>query len=220
MNWKKLFVKFIDNWPAKVLSLLLAIILFIFHRMSTLETRFFSRPIVLEHLNAMTPSGSYPRMIRVSIRGEAGSIYSILEEDIEIYVDMEKFETPGAYSVPVLWRKKGTALGVAPLQISVDPVEITFSLDRRISKFVPITASFRGQLEAGFNMTSFSINPAQVIIEGPAEIISGVFELYTENVDLDGRTSDFSTTVNILRRDPMVMIRGDGTTEFSGNISQ
>jgi len=217
---RKLFEKAAENWPAKVLCLGLAIVLFVFHRMSTLEVRFFSVPLNIERRGALMPSSSYPRMIRVSLRGEANSIYPIMEDDIEVYVDMDAVDAPGTYTVPVQWRKKGTALGVEPLQVTVDPVEITLSLDQKISKFVPLTASFRGNVERGFTLTSYSLNPTQIIIDGPAELMGGIFELYTEPIDLDGRRSDFTATVNILNRDPLIVIRGNGTTEFRGNISQ
>jgi len=220
LDGRKLFAKAVENWPAKVLALGLAIILFVFHRMTTLENRFFSVPLTVERKASLMPSSSYPRMIRVGLRGEANSIYPILEDDIEVYVDVEKFDTPGVYTVPVQWRKKGTALGVEPLQITVDPMEITLSLDNKISKVVPLTASLQGQVETGYTMTSYSLNPAQVVIDGPAELLWSVSEVFTEAVDLDGRRSDFTTTVNILNRDPLMVIRGNGTTEFHGIISQ
>jgi YbbR domain-containing protein len=220
MNMRKIFAKAIENWPVKILSIGLAIILFVFHRMSTLEERFFSVPLTVENVGALMPSSSFPRMIRVGLKGEANSIFPILEDDIEVYVDMNNFNNPGNFKVPVQWRKKGTALGVEPLQISVDPVELSLSLDHKISKFVPITASLRGQVEMGHTMTSYSLNPAQVIIDGPAGLMVGISELYTDNVDLDGRKDDFSLTVNILNRDPLIVIRGNGTAEFRGHISQ
>jgi len=220
LNPRKLFAKAVENWPAKVLCMGLAIVLFVFHRMSSLEVRFFSVPLNVERRGALMPSSSYPRMIRVSLRGEANSIYPIVEDDIEVYVDMDAFDTPGTYTVPVQWRKKGTALGVEPLQVTVDPVEITLSLDQKISKLVPLTASFRGNVETGYTLTSYSLNPNQIIIDGPAELMGGIFELYTEPIDLDGRRTDFTATVNILNRDPLIVIRGSGTTEFHGNISQ
>ena len=220
MGPRKFLALAVDNWPAKVLSLALAIILFVIHRMSMLETRYFFTPLVIENLSTMMPSSSYPMMIRVSLRGEAYNLYSILENDVQTYVDMAKFDTPGTYDVLVQWRKKGTAMEVEPLQIFVEPMEITFSLDYKISKFVPVTANFMGQLEVGYNMTSYSLNPNQVIVEGPAAIMGGISELNTELIDLGGRRSDFSVTAAILRREPLILIRGDGTTEFSGAISQ
>jgi YbbR domain-containing protein len=220
LNWRNLFAKIVRNWPAKILSLALAIILFTFHRISILETRFFSTPIIIENLNGMMPAGQYPRMIRVSVRGESNSVYSILEDDIETYVDMSRINTRGTYVVPVQWRKRSAVQGAQPIQISVEPIQITLAVDYRISKLVPVTASFRGQVETGYNMTSFSLNPSQVIIDGPAELMGGVSELHTEFIDLGGRRNNFSITAHILQSDPLIIIRGNGTTEFNGLISQ
>ena len=220
MNARKIFVKAVEHWPAKVISIGLAIILFIFHRISTQEERFFSVPLKIERLNTLMPSGFYPRVIRIGLRGEANSIYPVLEDDIEAYVDMAEYGEPGTFVVPVQWRKRGGALGTEPLQITVDPMEITFSLDYKISKFVPLTASLRGQLEAGCTMVSYSLNPSQVIVDGPVSLMDDVSEFYTELIDLDGRSSDFSVTVNILHSNPLIIVRGNGMTDFSGMVGQ
>jgi hypothetical protein len=166
------------------------------------------------------PAASYPRIIWVSLRGEASSLFHILEDDIEAYVDMGRYNMPGTYTVPVQWRKRGSALGADPIQITVNPIEITFSLDYKISKFVPITANFRGNVVAGYNITSYSLNPFQVIIDGPAGLMGSIFELPTEPIDLDGRRSDFSLTVNVINNDPLIFVRGNGTSDFSGIIGQ
>jgi YbbR domain-containing protein len=220
LDSKKAIAKAAQNWPAKVLSIILAVFLFVFHRMSTLEERFFSVPLNVETKGNLTPSSSYPRMIRVSIRGDPNSIYPILEDDIEAFADFEKYDAPGAYHSPVQIRKKGTALGVEPLEITVDPLEINLSLDHRISKFVPLAASLRGRLDSGYSLSSYTLNPTQVIIDGPSELIGGISELQTDFIDLDGRTGDFSMMVNILNRNPLIVIRGNGITEFRGFISR
>jgi hypothetical protein len=59
-----------------------------------------------------------------------------------------------------------------------------------------------------------------VIIDGPSELIANISELYTDFIDLDGRTDDFSMMVNILNRDPLTVIRGNGITDFRGFISR
>jgi YbbR domain-containing protein len=220
LDSKKLIAKAVQNWPVKVLSIILALFLFIFHRMSTLEERFFSVPLDVETQGSLIPSSSYPRMIRVRLRGDPNSIYPILEDDIEAFVDFEKYDVPGTYNSPIEIRKKGTALGVEPLEITVDPLEISLSLDQKISKFVPLTANLRGRPDSGYSLSSYTLNPTQVIIDGPSEFIGGISELHTDFIDLDGRTGDFSMMVNILNRDPLIVIRGNGITEFRGFISQ
>ena len=220
MNARKIFDKAVENWPAKVLSIGLAIILFVFHRMSTLEERFFSVPLNIVRDGPLVPSSPYPRMIRVNLRGEANSIFSILEDDIGVYVDINDLDVPGIYTIPIQWHNNSSIQRLEPLQITVDPMEITLSLDHRMSKAVPLAVTLRGQVEAGYSMTSYSLNPAEVIVEGPAELVSGISEVFTEAIDLDGRRSEFSIMTNILNRDSLMVIRGSGTSEFHGIINQ
>lgn len=220
MTFKKLLAKAIENWPVKVLSIGLAIVLFIFHRMSLLEERFFSVPLIIEQRSSLMPSSPYPTMIRVSLRGEANSIYPILEEDIEVYADLGAYVSPGTYNVPVQWRKKGTAANPAALQITVDPIEFPLTLDHKISKFVPLSVNLRGQVEPGHVMTSYTLEPPRIIIDGPAGLMISIASLNTAEIDLDGRNSDFSVSVNIINPDPLVILRGDGTTQFHGIISR
>jgi len=216
----KFLARAVENWPVKVLSLALSILLLIYHRMSLLDTRVFYTPIVVEQINAMMPSNSYPRVIKVSLKGESQELNSILEDDIEAYVNLRDIKTPGTYTVAVQLRKKGTAQGVEPLQITLDPMEITFSMDLKISKFVPVSVNFIGQVEAGYNMNSYSIEPNQVVVEGPAAVMGNISELYTDYIDLSARRSDFSVSAPILHNDPLIVIRGDGTVNFSASISQ
>ncbi|MDR1899577.1 MAG: hypothetical protein LBQ55_06190 [Treponema sp.] len=215
---RKLLAKAAENWPAKVLSVALAIILFVFHRMSTLENRFFSVPLNVELDSVLVPASSYARMVRVSLRGDANSIFPILEDDIEAYVDLKKYQSEGWYRAPVQVRKKGTALGVEPLEISVDPMEISLQLDHKISKYVPLTANLRGSLQNGYDLISYTLTPTQVVVDGPLNVVEAVSELYTDYIDLDGRDADFSVTVSVLNRDPLLVIRGNGAAEFRGFV--
>ena len=219
LNIRKTLDKVTENWVAKAASVGLAVFLFVFHRMTTLETRFFSVPLSVETNSAFVPSSTFPRVIRVSLRGDANSIYPILEDDIEAYIDLKKYNSVGLYRSPVQVRKKGSALGLEPLEIVVDPVEISLSLDRRVIKYLPLSANLRGNVEAGYDLESHSLSPTQVAVDGPAGVLETVSELHTDYVDLDGRSEDFSVMVNILNPDPLIIVRGNGMTEFKGYIS-
>jgi YbbR domain-containing protein len=130
LDLNKLLAKITENWPAKVLSLALAIIIFLFHRMNVLENRVFSASLGIESGN-MAAASSYPRTVRVKVRGEKDSIGSILEEDIEVYLDLKRFSEEGTHRVPLQFRKMGTALGIDPLEITIDPPEIVLDLEKR-----------------------------------------------------------------------------------------
>ncbi|GHV13994.1 hypothetical protein FACS189491_09730 [Spirochaetia bacterium] len=215
---KKLLARTAENWPIKVLSIALAIILFVFHRNSTLESRSFSTPLRIEHSTSLIPASSYTRTIRVSLRGDKNSINSILEDDIEAYIDLQKYETEGLYRIPVQFRKDGTAQEVEPLEITVEPMEISLELDRRLSKLLPLTATFRGSIEEGYDLAFQTLTPNQVTVEGPLRLLTNVTELRTDEIDLSGRNADFSLMVNILNPNPLLVIRGNRMTEFWGAV--
>jgi YbbR domain-containing protein len=220
MDYRKLLLKIAEDWPAKVLSIALAIVLFVFHRMNSMEERFFSVPLHVETDGNYTVSSPYERTIRISMKGEANSIYTILEGDIEAYVDL-KGKNSGHYNAPVLIRKEGAAVGVDPLEITVDPTGVSLTIDLKVSKYAPLAAvQTRGELKAGYRLVSSTLTPDRVVIEGPSGIIANIADLSTEDIDLDNRDSDFSVTVNILNHEPLTTIRGSGTAEFRGYVEE
>src|SRR6056297_808165 len=74
---------FFDNWPAKVMAIAAAIILFLFQRIVTMEERFFSVPLQIETTGRYLPVAPFPQSVRVHLRGEADNIDTILENDIK-----------------------------------------------------------------------------------------------------------------------------------------
>ena len=220
MNIRNILTRAAENWPAKVFSIALAMVLFVFHQMNSLAERFFSVPLVLESHTSLVPASSFPRMIRITLRGEANSLYLIQEDDIRAFVDLSRFSAPGNYQAAVQINKRGLALEITPLEIRMEPGEISFSLDHKISKIVPLKADIRGEVEPGYLLNNFSLNPHQVIIDGPSGHMGNIIELDTEEINVSGHAGDFNLTVNIVNRDPLFTIRGSGVTEFHGFVSR
>lgn len=220
MKNKKIIDRIVDRWPVKVLSVAAAILLFMFNRMSTLEERFFSVPLRVNLEGTLVPASSYPRMARVTLRGEANAVFPILEEDIEAFIDLTRYKTEGVYKAPVQIRKKGTAAAVDPLEVHVDPLEVAVALERKVVKSVPVTPSFRGYLESGFELSSYSVTPPQVEISGPASLVERVTDVTTDFIELSGKKENFSVGVKILNREPLLAVKGDAQVVFAGAISQ
>ncbi|MDR0556940.1 MAG: hypothetical protein LBG43_03585 [Treponema sp.] len=219
LDYRKMLLKIAENWTAKVISVVLAILLFAFHKASSMEERFFSAPLRLEIDGSYTPSSPYDQTIRVGLRGEANSVYPILEDDIIAYIDL-KGKTKGTYHAPVQIRKKGTALGVEPLEIKVEPGEISLTIDHKASKTVPLKTNVRGSLRNGYHLADWSLSPEQAVIDGPADVIANISELFTEDVELGDHDSDFSVVVNILNHEPLAILRGGATVEFKGVVQE
>jgi YbbR domain-containing protein len=210
--------KIAENWPAKALSIALAIILFVFHRMNTLSTRPVSIPLTVQTGAELVPANPSPRTVRVILRGEEDSITSIAEGDITAFIDLNRYKTKGWHRAPVQIQKAGSALGIEPLEITVNPMEISVLLDWNGSKTVPLAVDIRGRAPSGFDLADYSISPKEIAVTGPLGVLENITEFKTESVDLQGRSGDFTVTVNIINTNPLVIMRGDRTVEFNGVI--
>jgi YbbR domain-containing protein len=219
-NTRKFLIKITDKWPVKVLSVAAALILSIFYRINTLESRFISLPLRVESNEYLVPASPFPQVVRVTLRGEPNSINPILEDDIETYIDLRRYTNEGMYRIPVQIRRKGSALGIEPLEISIDPIEITVRLENKVSRHINVSPVFRGTVAAGFELTSQSIIPTSVIADGPRSSMEMLYEFNTRTIDLEGRYEDFSVMVNIINDDPLIIIYGSRMIEYHGTIRQ
>jgi YbbR domain-containing protein len=216
----RLLAKVAENWVIKVLSIAVAIILFVFHQMSTLDQRFFSVPLDIESHGNMIPASSYPRTVRVSIRGEASKLGPILEEDIEAYLDLDRYSSRSTQKIPVQIRKKGTTLGIEPLEINVNPAIISMEVDHKLGKMVPVSLVLQGTPQQGYELVSYSLNPSQVQVYGPSTLLGNLNDLSTQPVDLEGRSEDFSATLSLLNQNPLLTVQRESVIEFHCSIRE
>jgi len=211
----KIFPKrFFDDWPAKVLSLAAALLVFFFFNLTRLEQRYLSIPLVVSLNDEFVPSSQFPRTVRVSMRGERDTLYTLREDDIAASVDLSGYRSEGAYSVPVHLERRGAALAVDPLELSADPGEIVVGMERKTIRSIPVTPSFRGFLEPGFELVSFELEPAEVEISGPAGAVARATDIATESIELGSRKADFSVDARLVKKDNLISLVDDGTVQI------
>jgi len=220
LNSAKIIAKITEKWPVKVLSLAAAIIISVFYRMNNLETRFFTVPLIIQSSETLIPAASFPSAVRISLRGEADGIQPILEEDIEAFIDLGRYTLEGNYRVPVQIRKRGSALGVEPLEISVLPIEIPLLLEQMETKNINVFPVFYGTVADGFELTYQSLIPGSITVTGPRSVLENHIEFYTEIINLDRRYDDFSIMVNIVNDNHLISILGNRMLEFRGSIKR
>lgn len=220
MSLNKLLEKIAHNWPVKALSVVTAIILFSFHRMSILEERFFSVPLQVRSEGYIVPAGPKPSVVKVTLRGDAATVHPILESDIQVFLDLAKYSSEGIFRIPVHIEKSGSALVAEGLEIRVEPSEIRMPLEYKASKLVDITPNIRGFPESGYELTSWLLNPSRVEISGPASRVAEIQEVYTDFVDMNGKRESFSVQLNILNPDTLVSLNMDQTVEYKAVIKQ
>jgi hypothetical protein len=212
--------RLLADLPAKLICLTAAVILFFFHRVNTMTERFFSVPLQVDVPAGLAVASSYPKSVRITLRGAEEAIYPILEEDIEASVTLEGHKAPGAFREPVRVERKGTAANVEPLEVRVDPQEITFKLDTLMERRVNVIADIRGSPAYGYELAQYSVSPQTVVIRGAKSFVQAVNALSTEEIDLTGRTSPFTMRVKTVLANPLLRVAGDSTVEFRAAIQE
>lgn len=220
MRNKGFWARAFSDWPAKVLSFAAALLLFFFYRLNRLEERYLSVPLSVQMNEEYVPASQYPRSVRVTLRGESNALYAIQEEDLRAVLDLSSERGEGVAKAPVLIEKRGNALGIDPLEILAEPPEIAVAMERKVSRIVPITPSFRGYLEPGYELVSFDFSPAEVEIAGPASAVARVADVATDSIELSGRREDFTVKTRLARRDPLILVVGSDAVEFSAAVQQ
>ncbi len=218
MKAPSLVERAITDWPAKIVCLVLALLLFLFYRMSTLDQRYFSVPLSVEANGNFAPASTYPKMVKIRLRGETDSIYPILESDITASIDLSRFDAEGEVRIPVRAHLSGTALGIDPLEVTVDPAEVKIRLERRLTKKVPVNPDFGGFPETGFELTGYTVKPSTVEISGPRSVLAKLAAVSTETIDLSGRSGNFSGTALLLNGNPLVDFAGNERVEYDVGV--
>ena len=220
MPSKGLGKRLLANWPAKALSLAAALLLFFFYRLNRLEDRYISVPLAVATNDEYVLASQTPRSVRVTLRGESNAIASIQEEDVRATLDLTSYRAEGQYRAPVQVERRGTALGVDPLEIHTDPADVAVSIGKRVTRTVPVTPSFKGFLVPGYELVSFDLTPSEVEISGPAGAVSQVDDVQTDFIELSGRSADFVVKTRVVNKESLVSISGSGSVEFRAVVQR
>ncbi|HUX13915.1 MAG TPA: CdaR family protein [Spirochaetia bacterium] len=220
MKSSSLLQRLMQNWPVKILAVAAAVLLFFFNQLSRLEVRYFSVPLQLVLPSGYVPGAAYPSKVRVTLRGESDAIFRVLEEDVEAYADFSSHDGEGVFKEPIQIRKKGTALNIDPLEITVEPLDVAITLERRMSKSIEIVPSLKGFPPPGYQLAKYSLKPSTVEVVGPRSHLEKIQSVHTEDIDLTGRVEDFTVQVRLVLSDPLLRLPGGNVVEFRGIIQE
>lgn len=216
---RRLVEKVTNNWPAKILSVVAAILLFLFYRISTLQERYLSVPLHVLTNDALVPANPLPDTVGITLRGKADSIFLVHEQDVNAYVDLSNYRVPGIYRAPIKITRKGGSVA-SDIEIKVNPLEVTVNLQKKGTRTVEVYPNIKGFPAKGYELGQFFLTPNQVEISGPASKVDEITTLTTNPVDLSGKTADFTQTVGLSINDPVISVLGNDAVQFHGVIQK
>jgi len=220
MQWKLAIDRsqWLNDLPAKLLSVAAAVLLFFFNRIDSVKPRYITSTIRLIIPSELIPAEAYNKRVRVLLRGPQEMVEGVLEDDIEVLADFSVFTREGIYSVPLQVIRRGSALEAENIEISLENMEITLNLQRKQSKVLSVNVPFTGDLVQGLELDSVLTSPSAVTVEGARTLVESLRTAETETLDLTGRLESFTARVRLLNPDPLVEFRGGSVIEVKVNI--
>jgi len=202
---------FLENWPIKLASLVLAVTLWIYVTSKGKTEMSLTVPLELRNIpQDMAVVGDVPGTIEIRLQGQERALRDIAAgKKVVGTVDLSRGkegENIIQLSPDDIRRPSGA------LVTYLNPFEITVKLDRLDRKSLQLKPVLTGRPAPGYRIRSVSVNPLRVTLEGPAAVIGSFTMLQTLPVDVNGMREN--TTV-----EPRIDFQGKPVKVLEQDIS-
>ncbi len=201
-------VALFDNLPLKGFALLLAVGLWSVVPDPSVLHIVPGVPVQLDNLPAdLALDGSAGATVDVSVRGSALRTRSLSPGALAPRIDMANmFE--GDNTVRLTSEMIAVPLGVTVANI--DPPRITVRFERRVSKELLVNAVVEGSPHEDYQIYNKLVEPATVMVSGPASKMGSLDTIATEKVGVTGRQESLSRSVRVVPDDSTLRVEGAG----------
>lgn len=196
MSTNKLREKIFDKWKIKVLCFVVAIVVYVIHMFTVLDTKTFSIPVDIQAYGMMIPSEIKSHNVKVTVRGKSEELSAILESDLQAYLDITGVTKEGEVNVPVIVMPSKRLSILDPLEINVKPDKIKVDVQLREERYVPVKPVIAGECGYGYEVRNVTAEPSEILISGPRKMVDSIIQINTEKVDVsDCRKTTVQETV-------------------------
>ncbi len=192
------------NWYLKLISLILAAMLWML--VATETSSEIGMEVPLEYRNIPSQleiTGDTTNMVQVRLRGSSNVIRDISAKDVSTTIDLSKMR-PGEKIVPLSPQNVQAPFGAEVIR--VNPSSVRFSLERSMTKTVPIVPTILGQPQDGFELGPVMVSPSKIEVEGPESRLNVLESIATVPIRLDRRQTHIDQTADLDVPDPQIRL--------------
>jgi YbbR domain-containing protein len=204
---KKLTRLISKDWLLKLISLILAIILWYFVGGEDRIDKNVMVPIEIINLpRDLVISNQYKKEIEVTVSGPRSLILEMANRAVTRQVDLSA-ATPGTMVIENDNKHIPVLRGITVQR--VQPSSIILSLDKLIQKQFKVEARTVGRVANGYHLKSLKTDPEVITIAGPHTTLSQVGQLFTRAINLDGLKQSMQLQVPLELEPAIVELIGE-----------
>lgn len=176
---------FLENWPIKVASLVLALSLWFYVTSKGKTEVSLTVPLELRNIPLkMAVVGDVPGTVEARLQGQERALRDIASgKKVVGAVDLSLGKA-GDNIIRISPDDIRKPSGVTVTHLS--PYEITVKLDRIIRKTIRLKPVLSGTPAAGYRLGNVSVSPPRITIEGPRGSVGALTALQTMPIDIAG----------------------------------
>lgn len=193
------------RWWMRVMALATAVALWFFlswDQRERVSERVVEASVTYDTLNDMMVLDPV-RQIDVRVKGGSQRVRTLNPFLVNVLVDLPSTE-PGPVDVALAPADVYVPEGVEV--VSVDPNTLNLTLDRVLTKRVPVSVELMGEPAAGATVGEPAIRPPAVAVRGPQSRLENVSLVQTRPVNLNGHAQTFEEVVSVIPPDPLASL--------------
>lgn len=175
-----------SNFPYKVLSLLIALALWFIVRDERIETT-VTFALDVQASGELMVSNEHLPELTVGVTGTRVALSRLRDANL-VHVAKPKNTEPGPVVIRIRPEDLELPAGVDP--VSVNPSAASIRLEARVTRRVPVKARILVADGTNFRVRKVTVTPERVRISGPASIVAGIDELWTEAIEVAPKAAD------------------------------
>lgn len=192
-DYKKAYSFIIKKFHIKLLCLIMAFILFFYVRyQQEFSKDYIAKLDVINIPSKLLIANNIQENITITVRGFRDNKHEYPME-FSAYIDLTNAQKGSNFYKVNLSEERE----YKNLNILITPNRIPIVLDELIYKTVPIQAATIGATSLGLNIDDIKVNPTNVIISGPENLVSSINKISTVPLDLTDRYLDFATRLRL-----------------------
>lgn len=217
MNIKEWTENLLENWGQKVICIILAVIIYVFYQVATLERKVFVVPLKVEADGLMMSNTDIPKFVKVYVRTRSENMPSINAGSVFAYINLNDYTETGNFDVPVKISLSEDLMLIDPLEYTIKPDRISLELDKKELAYIPVKPAVSGSVEHGYIISNIDVNPSTVKVIGPSKILKKTTEIDTKKVIVSGAATNFSREVKLDNINSRLKVMPEG--DFKVTIS-
>lgn len=205
-----------ENWTLKLISLVFALILWMFIMGERRQEVGYRVPLELQNIPAeLMIANEVPSLVDVRVSGPRTLLMNISPNDISIAVDLTDLQ-PGLTTFKRLEERLNLPSGLRVTRLS--PSFIDLKLERIKQKQVPIKVVLNGEPLLGYQVERVKAVPDRVVVSGAESELKNVHEVTTEPIDLNGVNEGFSLIVPLVHFGTYTNFKDEKVTEVQVEV--